>query len=638
MRVARVDVTNFRAASRVAVDLEALTCIIGENNSGKSTVLKAIDLFFQNGPRVEEDDFHNKNIKEPIEITLTLVDLVPSEMELFKANLIEDKLIVTRRFIHGNPSDSGSFSVEAMVNPEFAACRNEGSKSQRRDEYRKLQTKYSDLPNVSNADQIDEHLEAWENLNPGNLKRQRVGSFRGWKNVAIGQLKARTDFISVPAVRDAAADAGEAKSPAKQLIDALAKQTIENNKSFQEFKAETNEKLRQLTDPANVPALAEMSGTLSTILQQYYSDAALIASWAPISEMPIQYPSSHISVRDHDFDSTVDRVGHGLQRAIIITILEFLARQKVQLNGETIQEFDLPQSDLIVAIEEPEIYQHPTKQRHLSKVLCELAGTFSKQTGIRIQIIMATHSPLFVHLPRFGEIRITRRDAKDGNRVVVSYLTLAECSQALAAYFDPPKQPMGDAAFAARLHIFTSEISEGFFAKKVVLVEGVSDKAIIEAAFAISNRSCAAEGIAVIEVGGKTKIDKPCHIFRTLGIPTYTIFDNDQSSDGDLKQRDANRFLQRVLGVQQEALKDWPSGANSHWAAWDGNMEKYLRSIVGEGAFENAKIQILASFEVSNDDYLKSPTIAAALLTRLVSAGTKFQMLEGIVNAIDKLH
>jgi predicted ATP-dependent endonuclease of OLD family len=269
-------------------------------------------------------------------------------------------------------------------------------------------------------------------------------------------------------------------------------------------------------------------------------------------------------------------------------------------------------------------------------VLSELAGTFSKQTGIRIQIVMATHSPLFVQLPRFDEIRITRRDASDGNRVVVSDLTLADCSKALASYFDPPRVPMGDAAFAARLHIFTSEISEGFFANKVVLVEGVSDKAIVEAAFSLAGRSCAAEGIAVIEVGGKTKLDKPCHIFRTFGIPTYTIFDNDQGNQIQ-KDKDANRFLQRVFGVDSESLEDWPAGARANWAAWDGNLETYLRSVVGDGAFENARTQILTSFEVSGDDYLKSPTIASALLNRLAAGGTKFQMLEGIVKAIDEL-
>jgi hypothetical protein len=154
------------------------------------------------------------------------------------------------------------------------------------------------------------------------------------ENVAVGQMKRKTDFVFVPAVRDALADTGEAKSPAKQLIDALAKQTIENNADFREFTASANERLKEFTDPSNVPALAKFGEALSIILQQYYADSALIATWQPIAELPIQFPTAEIAVRDHGFVSSVERVGHGLQRAVILTILEFLARERFKSTGQ----------------------------------------------------------------------------------------------------------------------------------------------------------------------------------------------------------------------------------------------------------------------------------------------------------------
>jgi predicted ATP-dependent endonuclease of OLD family len=642
MRISQVSVSNFRAISEASIDLEPLTCIIGENNSGKSAFLKALDLFFQNAPKVEEDDFHHKGIETAIEITLTLVDLTPKENELFRANLIDGKLTVTRRLLHGNPKESGGFSVDALVNPAFSECRNEQGKTERREIYRRLQGRFPDLPNVGNADQIDERLEAWEAAHPEELTRQRVGSFRGWKNVAIGQLKARTDFVSVPAVRDALEETGEARSPARQLIDTVAKQTIENNREFQQFTAEANERLRVLTDPTNVPALTEISTSLSTILRQYYSNSELRATWDPIEQVPIQFPSSQIVVSDHNFTSSVERVGHGLQRAVIITVLEFLARQRTRdaerADAEQ-EEFSEPQSDLIIAIEEPEIYQHPTKQRHLSRVLCDLAGTFSRQTGIRIQIIMATHSPLFIQLPRFNEVRIARRVVADNSQVRISKLKIAECSAALAQCFIPPRAPLSDAAFAARLHVFTSEISEGFFARKVVLVEGPSDKAVLEAAFGLNGRSSISEGICIIDVGGKTKIDKPACIFRSLGIPTYVLFDNDQRVGAVRQPQEVqyNRFLQRVLGVDEANVTDWPAGINENWAAWDGNLENYIRTTSGQVQFDSAKNEVLTNFEVEADDYLKSPAIAKALLYRLTTSGIRFENLVRMIEMIDSI-
>jgi putative ATP-dependent endonuclease of OLD family len=265
MRLVGVHVSNFRAISSATVDIEPLTAIIGANNTGKSAFLNAIDLFFSNAPKVDDDDFHGKNVDEPIEITLSFTELTDDELELFESNLVDGQLTVTRKLIKGNPKESGSFSVEALVNPDFTACRNEEGKKARTDLYKQLQKQFEDLENVKNADEIDAQLEKWEANNEGKLKRQRVGSFRGWKNVAIGQLKRKTDFVFVPAVRDASEDTGEARSPVKQLVDTLAKQTIENNQEFKQFTAATNERLKEFTDPANVSGLRPVPKTPSLV-------------------------------------------------------------------------------------------------------------------------------------------------------------------------------------------------------------------------------------------------------------------------------------------------------------------------------------------------------------------------------------
>ena len=54
------------------------------------------------------------------------------------------------------------------------------------------------------------------------------------------------------------------------------------------------------------------------------------------------------------------------------------------------------------AIEEPELYQHPSRQRHLASVLLNLAKGAIPGVAENTQVIYATHSPLFVGLDRFG--------------------------------------------------------------------------------------------------------------------------------------------------------------------------------------------------------------------------------------------
>jgi putative ATP-dependent endonuclease of OLD family len=639
MRISSLSVENFRAIKSYKINFDSHAVLIGSNNAGKSTFLKALDLFFDNAPKVSIDDFHHHRSDSPISISVTFTELTPEERDLFASNLIENALCITRELIFGNPKESGTFFVHGLANPDFSDCRNDPSKSTKTEKYKALRQteRYAELPQISKADDIDSHLEAWESQHPAELKSVKLATFRGFKNVAVGQLKKKTDYVLVPAVREAAQDVGSSKgSPAKQLIDTVARQTIENTDDFKALVATANAEIKRLTDPAKVGALQNISNSLSDSLQKFYSDAELIASWDPVEQIPIAFPSSKIDVKNGGHTSPVEFVGHGLQRAIIITILDFLARQKAVNNDESFTE---PQSDLIIGIEEPEIYQHPTKQRHIARVLASLADSFNKKTGIRLQIILVTHSPLFVNLPKFHEVRIIRRRWENGSaEMVLSQLTLKECSTALAKLIEAP-QPMSDASFAAKLHIFSADMSEGFFANKVVLVEGVSDRAILEAAYRQKERSPIEEGIAIISCDGKKKIDKPAYIFHRLQIPTFVLMDNDQSSTkaNDVKNEvKYNRLVQTICDVPDAEIIDWPSSCKARFAAWDCNLEAYLKKRGGD-EYEAAKTKVMDYFDVSGDDCVKSPTVASALLTHMYAAGITFPEIEDVITAVDGL-
>ncbi len=411
MRIGRVDVENFRALRKTSLTFSSTTALIGENNSGKSAFLIALDLFFSNAPRVSQKDFSDDNVKEPINITVHFINLTPYDRGEFESNLLDGELVVTRSLTLGNSSESGRYFVSAMVNPEFSECRNEEGKTEKRRLYAALREKYGnpkELPKERNADEIDGYLEAWETVHPEALKLEKVAGFKGWKNVAVGKLKEKTDYIFIRAVQDAKEDIQESKSsPVKTLINTIARQTIENNAAFQEFMKEANSKISDFTNPENVPALADISGALTTILSGYYKDSEIIATWTPIESIQPSFPMSEIEIQDNQFITTIDGVGHGLQRAVILTVLQFMAERRAR-STESGEKFGEAQSDIIVAIEEPEIYQHPVKQRLFAKVLNKVAREFNRETGIRIQTIYVTHSPLLVSLPNSHQIRLIR--------------------------------------------------------------------------------------------------------------------------------------------------------------------------------------------------------------------------------------
>jgi len=63
---------NFKGAANLSFELQDLTTLVGANGSGKTTILEALDLFF-NSPEISEAYYGNKG--EPITITVRLIDV-----------------------------------------------------------------------------------------------------------------------------------------------------------------------------------------------------------------------------------------------------------------------------------------------------------------------------------------------------------------------------------------------------------------------------------------------------------------------------------------------------------------------------------------------------------------------------------
>jgi putative ATP-dependent endonuclease of OLD family len=95
--------------------------------------------------------------------------------------------------------------------------------------------------------------------------------------------------------------------------------------------------------------------------------------------------------------------------------------------------------------------------------------------------------------------------------------------------------------------------------------------------------------------------------------------------------------LQRVLGVPANEAVDWPSGVFERWAAWDGNIEDYISATCGAEEYGRVKSQMMIDFEVDGDDCVKSPAIAAAMLTAFAARGIKFVDLDKIIEMVDRL-
>lgn len=292
---------------------------------------------------------------------------------------------------------------------------------------------------------------------------------------------------------------------------------------------------------------------------------------------------------------------------------------------------------LVLAIEEPELYQHPSRQRHLTSVLLDLAKGTIPGVAENTQVVYATHSPLFVGLDRFDQIRVLRKVSRGNGGPKSTQLKKADMESVATELWEASDRE-GEMFTADTLRprlqsIVTPLMGDGFFADVAVLVEGEDDRAAI-LGYARS-MDCDFDGlrIAVIPCSGKSSIDRPLLIFRQLGITVYVVWDGDYG--GNEAKPEENRYLLRLLGEQEQ---DWPDSVEDSFACLRVNLEKTLQDEIGSEPFTQWLAEAQQAFGIAKKEHeLKNPAVYQYVVDRAASSGKASESLESIVKEVVSL-
>jgi putative ATP-dependent endonuclease of the OLD family len=645
MQLKRARITHFRSLREVSVEFGSYTSFIGPNGAGKSSILKALERFYATAKSLDPDDFFARDQSVPIEIELTFGDLNEEENRTFESRVRDGRLVVTRVF-DTSPS-SGRYYGSVPQNRDFLPIRSQTSANPKREAYRELKSRnpvYAGLPTASSAAAVDSALAEWETQHPEALTLERDdGQFFGFQNAGRGALQRHTSFVFVPAVREAATDAADSKSsPIGRLLEILVRSSILKREEVQRFQQEVAARYKEIVSPENLPELGLLAGDLTRDLRELYSSAAVGLDWREAGEIPIPLPAADVTLSDEGFGGPVDRQGHGLQRAFVFTLLQHLARASMLPSDEAATEEDgTPVAhtapNLILAIEEPELYQHPTRQRHLATVLRRLSIRALPGAAGATQIAFASHSPLFVSLTNADEIRLVRRtdcEGMDLKQCELRSLDLDAVARKLEKATGKPEGSFSVETLKPRLHILGTELAEGFFADGVVLVEGRSDKAALFATARTLRLDFEAAGIAVLPVEGKNNLDRPFLIFRELGIPIYTIWDCDCKT-GDHKSSvnlALNRLMRPDIEIDQPSEETFVGNDYAHFSV---NCEATMREELGSSIYESGLAAACRPFGFDpSKDAQKIPDVMYSLLAAAAEKGQRSQTLEEIVKAI----
>jgi predicted ATPase len=647
MRIQKVRLKNYRSILDEEISFDSLTAIVGPNGAGKSAALKALDEFYSTTRTTTLDDFYNRDSTAEIEITVSFGDLTETERDLFAHYLDGSTLSVTKVIDQSRERYHGS----RLQDPEFSKIRALGGKSDRRKAYNELreQDAYKELPTVRSAEDAEAALAAWEATHANRLQLIRDdGKFFGFRQVGQSRLERFTRFVLVPAVRHAEQDAADSRGSAiYQLMELVVRSTLERSSAFAEFRNRVRGEYATILDPERIPQLGELGARLTDILRNYVPSAAVLLDWIVADQLNFPLPKAQVRLREDNFDAPVDKVGHGLQRAFILSLLQGLAgalgdepAQPAEDGEETGSIPAETPPDMILAIEEPELYQHPNRQRHLARILQQLSDGTIPGVARRTQVIYCTHSPLFLDIANFECVRRFQKapNPADGTMPLVTQVQSADpaaVAQTLEGVQDrAPSTPFTANSLKVRLAtVMTPSVNEGFFGEVVALVEGEEDRAALLGCAELTGVDLEAKGIAVVACSGKTNIDRPFLVFSALGIPTYVVFDSDSDNLPE-GHPETNRALQRLLGC--EVIEDFPSTrVLERFAVVDPNLTELLKARCGVELHASLADEFCAEHGYRrHEDCWKSPRFVAELLRRAEATNAQCDELYSIVRLL----
>jgi energy-coupling factor transporter ATP-binding protein EcfA2 len=207
------------------------------------------------------------------------------------------------------------------------------------------------------------------------------------------------------------------------------------------------------------------------------------------------FASLRIMCRDGELDLPAEELGLGVQSAIVVGIFE--AFRTIGGGFGTI------------LVEEPEMYLHPQAQRYFYRLLRDLA-----KSG-EAQVIYSTHSPVFADPVEFESIRLTRREP-GGSTTVTSVVDASAVSY------------LSDRRDALKiLTNFDTARSEALFASRVLLVEGAADQVAARYVAGQLGIDVDAENLAIVGCGAKSSISFFARFLRALGVPLSVLHDDD---------------------------------------------------------------------------------------------------------------
>jgi hypothetical protein len=368
--------------------------------------------------------------------------------------------------------------------------------------------------------------------------------------------------VYVPAVKDASGEQLSGKDTSfGRLFERVVRGRLKLSDAVDRIRDEALAKYGTMLDSNREPLMA-LTASLRTRLRDWaHPKAELAIDWQRTSDLVrVNLPVAAVQAGEAGYITDVSRLGHGAQRCYLLALFQELAGHD-----------DATGPRLLLGIEEPELYQHPPQARHMAEVLRRLCEH-------NAQALISTHSPAFVDGDRVGDIRMLRRMATGATTVTRS--SPGSVQSILRAAGENVK-PSAKGTLAKIHGILNAQISEMFFSRRNVFVEGPSDVAYLTTYLVLLDLwdRFRAGGCNFVPVVGKNALALPVAISLSLKVPTFLVYD----LDGEGGNEKTNVTLAALMGHAGTNLAAAAPLILENMVAWPLEVERTVRGEIGDG-------------------------------------------------------
>ncbi|WP_425203900.1 ATP-binding protein [Priestia megaterium] len=492
MKLKKVILENFRSyKERVSIDINDLTAFIGKNDIGKSTVLEALEIFFNNSlVKIEQDDLCVHSTSDKVTIGCIFTDIPDKsvidasagtslekefllneekQLEIHKVYDCSKKTVPCEVFLIANyPSNEKVVDLHDLTQAKL--------KKRIKDLGISEETIGDLRSNVSLRQAIyqsctDLQLQVREVPTKGEVKSI-------WEKIN-SQLPLYSLFQSDRPSLDGDSEVQDPmKLAIKEALELVEPELIKIKEAVQKKALEVA--------GSTVEKLKDMDANLAKQLKPHFSEEP---RWDRIFKLSL----------DGDNDIPINKRGSGVRRLILLNFFRAEAERKITEHSNR---------GIIYAIEEPETAQHPNNQILLADAFKTLSEAGNSQ------VILTTHVPGFAGLLPTNSLRYIK-ETSIGKEVMNASLqeeTVQEIAEALGVL-----PPIHDSV------------------KVLVFVEGIHDISALKTLSKIIHGYDSTilnletdRRVVMVPLGGSTLKGWVEHQYlKTFNLPEVHVYDSD---------------------------------------------------------------------------------------------------------------